>query len=209
MATDAVAFCTKAPDIRDATKKTYERILVDKVKDYFEARQKIQDRIKGAVDTTATDVTGLTRELTSDLYKIAGLILATVIGTLLDPNVTVLLGFLAALGIATYLATVIFFHLSTIKRARELSVEQNEVYIRSFGDTLRKQEVEDFVEDKRLKDANALFVNKSRWADRIYASLLVIALVLTIILFFGATQQTPSASTGAPTIGAPTQSPHP
>jgi hypothetical protein len=70
IAEDVATLCEKATEIREATKKTYDRALVGKVEDYFEARDKIQERLKTAVAETANSVIGLSREISADIYKI-------------------------------------------------------------------------------------------------------------------------------------------
>ena len=199
MVNDIPSLCRRAEDVRDAAKKTYDRTLIARVKEYFEARQKIQDRIKSAVDATATTVIGLSRDLSSDLYKIAGFILAAVVGALLKPDLSLWVGLAAAVGIAIYLLLVVFFHLSTMKRAYDLGTKQNEIYIESFQEVLSSQEIAGFKKDERLKDANSLFTEKRRWATGIYLLFLVAALIVAGIAGYRLAFPTLTQSTGTPT----------
>ena len=198
MVNDVPGLCRRAEDVRDAAKKTYDRTLIARVKEYFEARQKIQDRIKSAVDATATTVTSLSRDLSSDLYKIAGLIVGAVVGALLKPDLSLWVGLAAAVGIAIYLILVVFFHLSTMKDAYDLGTKQNEIYIGSFKDVLSDQEIAAFKKDERLEDAKSLFVERRKWATRIYLLFLVAALMVTGITGYRLARPSPSQSTGSP-----------
>lgn len=199
MVSDVPSLCRKAEDVRDAAKKTYDRTLIARVKEYFEARQKIQDRIKSAVDATATTVTGLSRDLSSDLYRIAGFILAAVVGALLKPDLSLWVGLAAAMGIAIYLLLVVFFHLSTMKRAYDLGTKQNEAYIDSFQEVLSSQETAGFKKDERLEDAKGLFVEKLNWAIRIYLLFLVVALIVAGVAGYRLACPKPIPSTGTTT----------
>ena len=182
MISDSASLCGKALEVRDATKKTYERLLIGNVKDYFESRQKIQERIKNEVDGTAKSVTGLSRDVSSDLYKLCGLVLAAAVGALLKPDLSLVVGFSVAAGIALYLGLVIWYYIPTMKWAYNLGLDQNEAYIRSFGEVLRQEEINTFICDKRLQDAKTLFSDRSEWASRIYTALFILSMVVTIVL---------------------------
>lgn len=207
LATDVATFCDKADDVRKAAKKTYESLLVDKVKDYFEARQKIQDRIRGAVDATAVVITDLSREVSSDLYKTSGLILAAVIGVLVNSSLTLWAGLLVALTIALYLVSVLRFGLPTLILAQNQREKQNEAYIKSFNEVLQQDEIDRFVNDQRLEDARSLFLNRSNWAKTIYRVILLFALLVAGLVSVRLLQQNPQSPPSPSPVATPTSAP--
>jgi hypothetical protein len=181
LAEDVHTLLLKAADIQEATKKTYERALVDKVKEYFDARQKIRQHIKSVVTETSESVISLTREVSADLYKVAGIVAGAVISVLLKPDIILWASFFGSLAITGYLSLVIFYHLSTLRRAYDLNIDQHLAYIQSYDDILRTKEVQSYLSDEKLEKAKNLYSEKSTWAVRIYAVLLFIFLVVLVI----------------------------
>ena len=181
IAVNLAALCDRAAEIRDATKKTYDRALVEKVKDYFDARHKIQERIKTAVGETASSVIGLTRDVSADLYKISGVVAGAVASALLKPDLSLWAALGASLVIAVYMSLVIFYHLATLKRAYDIRMSQHSAYIQSFKDILRTAEIQAFLSDEHLGKAQVMFSEKCKWAMAIYAAFLTIAVIFGTI----------------------------
>ena len=185
------ALCDGAGEVKDATKKTYDRALVDKTKDYFDARHKIQERIKTAVAETSGNVIDLTREVSADLYKIAGILVGAVVGAILKPDLSSWAFLGASLVIAVYLGLVILYHLATLKRTYRLRIEQHTGYIESFRDVLRAADIDNFLGDEHLGRAEAVFSSKCKQATGIYIFLLVGALVISVMSVIGLVGQGP------------------
>jgi hypothetical protein len=174
----------KAAEVRDATQKTYqERVLVERVSDYFEARHKVQERLRAATDAASTGVIELSREISGDVYKIAGVVGAAIVAALIQPDIT-LFAILAAGGVMVlYLALVLFYHLPTLQRANQLSYKGHEAGIRSFGDVLSVSELEGFLQDEQLRKAQTLLEQAIRRARTIYLGFLfVVAFILLIVI---------------------------
>jgi len=183
-AIDIESLCKRAIIIKGATKNAYDNVLVGKVRDYFDARQKIQEIIKTAIAETSNSIISLTRDVSKDLYTIAGVIAIAIIGILLKPEFNLRSAALAvSLVIAAYLCLVILYHLSTLKQAYNLQMGQRIAYIKSFENILGNKEIEIFLEDKQLTDINALFNNTLEYAYIIYVVFLAISLFVAIISF--------------------------
>lgn len=185
IAVNLTALCDRAAEIRDATKKTYDRALVERVKDYFDARHKIQERIKTAIAETSNSVISLTREVSADLYKIAGILVGAFVGALLKPDISSWAFLGASLVIAIYLSLVIFYYLATLKRTYQLRMNQHTGYIQSFRDVLRETEIDDFLSDEHLGKAQTVFSNKYKQARAIYIVFLIVALLLAVMSVLG------------------------
>ena len=181
MAVDIRALCVKATEIKEATKKTYERVLVKGVKEYFDARHKIQERIKIAVTETSEDVLNLSRDVSTDLYKITGVIVVAVTGAILKPDFSIWAAFIASIATSIYLALVIFYHLPTLKRTYAMRMEQHELYIQSFEEFLLEDEIDNFLGDKNVKKIKNMFSGRRNLALTIYYSFLVISFLVVFI----------------------------
>ncbi len=175
MAQDLDSLCQRAPEIRDATKKTYDRDLRADVKTYFDAREKVQDRIRQAVAETASAVISLTRDVSSDLYKIAGVVAAGLVGAILKPDLTLWAVLGAAMVTASYMLLVLLYHLPTVRRSYRLRMAQHDEYIQSFKDVLLPEEIKRLLADPHLKDSKFLFDRKSGWATVLYFAILLLA----------------------------------
>jgi hypothetical protein len=205
IAKDLKTLCSRAIEVKDATKKTYDRALVEKVKDYFEARHKIQERIKTAVAETSSNVIDLSRDVSGDLYKIAGVVVGAVAGALLKPDLSLWAALGASLVVAVYMALVIFYHLRTIQQAYDLRMDQHDAYIRSFEDTLRTTEIEVFLGDKHLGKSRTIFREKKEGAKRIYlcfllASLVVAFISICLLVSSGLSASSPTSPVPTPTL---------
>lgn len=182
MAASVESLCVRSTEIKEATEKVYGGVLREKVSEYFATLEKIEERLKTAVGDAATSALGLTRTVSEDLYKIAGVIAGAAIGAILKPDLSTWLGLGASLVIATYLTLVIFYHLATLGRAFGLSMDQHRRYIESFADIVGPDKTQGFLGDVHLQQAKALFENKRRWAERIYGGLLILSLLATYSL---------------------------
>ncbi len=181
-ATDVTSLCKRATAIRDATKIAYDNVLVGKVRDFFEARQKIQEIIKTAISETSNSLIGLTRDVSKDLYTIAGVIAIAIVGILLKPDFDLRNASLAvSLVIAAYMGLIILYHLNTLKQAHNLQMGQRKAYIKSFEAVLGAHEIESFLADKQLNDISALFDKTLEYAYLIYVSFLAISLFIAVI----------------------------
>jgi hypothetical protein len=188
VASNLDALCKKASDINDATKKTYDRSLSAKVEDYFQARHLIQERLKDAVEETTASVIDLSRAVSDDLYKIAGIIAAAVVGSFLEPKLTYWAALGAGIVIAFYVGLVIFYHLRTVNDSYVLKLAQHKSYIESYGDILRDDETTEFLDADHLGKAESMFNQKSKWARNIYIVFMVIAILITVIAGIGLIQ---------------------
>lgn len=179
-AEDVNTLCSKAAEVREATKKTYDRALIDKVEDYFKARQNIQERIQTAVTEVSNDAIGLSRDVSSDLYKIIGVVGLAIAGVFFKTELGLLAILMGFVVITVYLALVILYHLPTLNRAAELRKEQHKAYILSFDDVLGTKEINGFINNKNWLDASLMFSNRHRWANVIYIILLVTSVMIVI-----------------------------
>jgi F0F1-type ATP synthase assembly protein I len=184
-AENLISLCDRAGDVKDATKKTHDQALVKKIEDYFGARHKIQERIKTAVAETSSSVIDLTRDVSADLYKIAGILVGAVVGAILKPDLSSWAFLGASLVIMAYLGLVILYYLATLKRTYRLRIDQHTGYIRSFRDVLRAVEIDDFLGDEHLGKAEAVFSSKCKQATVIYTLLLIVALIIFVASVIG------------------------
>ena len=178
MANSASTLCSKALEAHEAAQKTYAVVLREKVSVYFEALTKIQDRIKTAVDKSAEGVINLSRDVSGDLYKVAGVIAGAIAGMLLKPDLGWPVALAASLVIATYLALVVFYHLGTLRRAYDLGIEQHLAFIESFDGQLGRDKIDKFRNDPHLKQAKELFAEKLEMAERVYAAFVLISMIV-------------------------------
>jgi hypothetical protein len=177
---DQETLCRKASEVEGATRKTYARALVDKVGAYFDARQKIQDRLTAAMAEASGSIIGLSRDMSSDLFKVAGVLAAATVGALLDPDITTVAALLAALVMGVYAGIVLFYHLPTLQRAYELRLAQHERYIASFKEVLRDDEWQAYLSDDQLGRARGLFAEKYRQTRWLYGIALAIAAAVVL-----------------------------
>jgi hypothetical protein len=178
---DLASLCERAAEVRDATRKSYSKALVERVARYFDAREKVQQRIGAAISETITSVTGMSRDLSGDLYKVAGILAAATAGALLDSSITTWAALLAAAVIAVYAGIVLAYHLPTLQRAFALRMKQHRAYIRSFELTLTAAEIEGYLADPRVAAAQALFDEKYARARHLYIAFLVLALLVVLL----------------------------
>lgn len=172
---DLSTLVSKAAEVEGATKQTYDRALQEKVAEYFDTRHKIQERIKTAVAEASNATLSLTREVSSDLYKMTGLILAALAGILFKPEITAEALAAVSAAITIYSLLVASLHFPTLLRTHELRLEQHRRYIRSFGDVLRPQEVEDYIADPHLRQSEKLLVRRVECARTLYFAVLLVA----------------------------------
>jgi|GEM_PF-2417333 len=177
---DLATLGTKASEVEGATRKTYQRSLTKRVEEYFQARQKIQDRLEAAVSEVAGGMLGLTREVSGDLYKVAGLSIGALVGAFLKPNLTPVALLTAGAGVAIYAFLVIALHLPTVERTAALRLEQHRSYIRSFEDVLEEVELQRFLDDPHLRDVDVLLTRKAGWARLVYLAALMVALLVAL-----------------------------
>ena len=174
-ARDLPGLCTRATEVEHATRQTYHRSLQKGVAEYFDALQQIQDRIKSAVDEMSNSVLGLTREASSDLYKVAGLSIGALVGAFLKPDLTLIALLTVAAGIALYATLVIALHLPTFDRTVEIRLKQHRSYIGSFDKVLPKPKIDAFLDDGLLRDAEELLRGKVESARWLYGIVVAIA----------------------------------
>ena len=180
MVNNALTLCSKSLDIREAARKTYAVVLRDKVSVYFDALNKIQERIKTATDKSAESAIELTRDVSGDIYKIAGVLAVAVAGALLKPDLGWPVGLAASLVIGAYLTLVIFYHLETLTRAYDLGFQQHTDYVNSFEPLLGEAKIKEFLRDGNFLDrAKHLFLNRVSAAEQLYAILLVFSMLMT------------------------------
>jgi hypothetical protein len=188
MAGNLDELCQRANDVREATKKTYDEALVEKVKGYFDARHKVQERLKTAVAETSNSVISLSRDVSSDLYKISGVIAGAVLGMFLKPDLSFWVTLVASIVIAIYLGLVIFYHLETLRLTYKLRMEQHRAYIKSFKDILIEKEINSFLSDYNFEKIQTMFFDRRSKAIAIYCIFLVLSLLVAAIsvinLFF-------------------------
>lgn len=170
--------CDKSTELWEAAKKTYAGVLRKNVDNYFAALDKIQERIKSSVDKSAEAVINLSKEVSGDLYKIAGLIAGAIAGALLKPEFGWLVALTASLVIGIYLSLVIFYYLETLRNAYDLDTLQHTAYIDSFNEILGETKIKKFQDDPHLKNAKTLFVEKLTTAQEIYTFFLILSLLI-------------------------------
>jgi hypothetical protein len=176
MVEDSAGLLRFADEVREATQKTYqERVLIERVSDYFEARHKVQERLRSATEAASSGVIDLSREVSGDIYKMAGIVGAAVVAAVIQPNITLFAVLVAFAIIAIYMGLVLFYHLPTVQRANKLNTQGHKAGIRSFEDVLSVSEVKKYLEDDQLTQAQTLLAQTMRRAMLIY-----------FVFFFGA-----------------------
>ena len=178
------ALFTKASEIQDATKKVYDKNLIHEVKDYFAARQTIQEKLRIAVRETSDNVIDLTRDVSSDVYKILGAVLAGVVSYIIKPEIGLWAILAASLTYAAYIGLAAFYHLPTIVRTNTMRILQHTKGVKSFQDILRNIEIQEVVDDKNLRDASRLFEEKVKWAGIFYKVSFAVSLLIALISVF-------------------------
>ena len=144
---NVASLCKHAKRVREATKAAYDNVLIGKVGDYFDARQKIQDMIRTSIEETSDRVIGLSQDVSKDLYTIASVIVVAIAGILLKPDFDMQKAIqVASFIIAVYLFLVISYHLSTLRQAYDLQIAQRNAYIRSFEEDLGPDEISKYLE---------------------------------------------------------------
>ncbi len=191
-ADNIATLCASASDIRAATKKTYDRTLIAKVEEYFEARQSVQERIQTAVAALTNDTITISREVSADLYKVMGVIAIAVAGSFFNKSigqVALLLGFIT---IGIYLLIVVFYHLPTLNRAAELRKSQHDAYINSFADVLTPEEVQAFLTNADWAAARTTFEKKIWWTKALYLGFCLFSFVAAVIVVVSISRSTPA-----------------
>jgi hypothetical protein len=199
MAQDVPSLCRRAVEVREATKKTYDRALVDKVGAYFNARQKIQDRINAVITETTSSTIGLSRNISEDLYKVAGVIAAAAAGVLLKPDLAGLVGPLAGLIVSGYTLIILLHQLPAFARSYDLKMQQHTAYIHSFEEVLSSAEIDKLLADKHLLKAKALFSKEYDRAQLLYVAFLLMALAAVVLILWLPSGSSPAA-TPTPTL---------
>ena len=185
MVEDPAGLIRKSEEVREATQKTYqERVLIERVSDYFEARHKIQERLRSATEAATSGLIDLSREVSGDIYKMAGIVGAAVVAAVIQPNITLFAVLVAFVIIAIYLALVLFYHLPTLQRANKLSTQGHKAGIRSFEDVLSISEVKKYLEDDQLTQAQTLLAQAMRRAMLIYFVFFFGTILILILLTF-------------------------
>lgn len=172
---DLATLCRKATELQEAVKKTYAAVLRNKVSVYFDAVNKVQERLKMAVDKSAESVISLSRDVSGDVYKVAGIIAAAISVALLKPDFGWPVALTASLVLVVYMSLVIFYHLQTLASAYNLSMQQHEDYIKSFKDALGSTTIDKYLVDPHLRNARELFTTKQSWAVTIYTWCLLLS----------------------------------
>jgi hypothetical protein len=181
MVTSDLTLCAKSAEVKEAAQKTYAVVLRDKVSIYFDALNKIQERLKEATDKSAESVINLSRDVSGDLYKIVGVLTLAAAGALLKPDLGWPVGLAASLVISTYLALVIFYYLTTLERAYHLGLDHYYSYVNSFKTLLGDTATEEFLQDENLSKAKDLFLDRTIEAEQLYAGFLFLSLIMALI----------------------------
>lgn len=181
MVTSDLTLYGKSSNVKEAARKTYAVVLRDKVSIYFDALNKIQERLKEATDKSAESVINLSRDVSGDLYKIVGVLTLAAAGALLKPDLGWPVGLAASLVISAYLALVIFYHLTTLERAYHLGLDHYSSYVNSFKPVLGETATEEFLQDKNLSKAKDLFLDRTIAAEQLYAGFLFLSLIMAFI----------------------------
>ena len=174
----------KASEIKDATQKVYDKNLIHEVKDYFVARQTIQEKLRMAVKETSDSVIDLTRDVSSDVYKILGAVLAGVVSYIIKPEIGLWAILAASLTYAAYFGLAAFYHLPTIIKTNTMRVLQHTKGVKSYQDILRNIEIQEVVDDINLKDASELFEERVNLAGIFYKVALVASLLVAALSIF-------------------------
>ena len=184
LSVDSIAsLCSRATRIREATKAAYDNVLLGKVSDYFDSRQKIQEIIRTSIDETSTSIRNLSQDVSKDLYTIAGVIAIAVAGVILKPDLELRKAVMVvSLIIAAYMFLVILYHLGTLRQAYNVQMAQRSAYIRSFEEVLGSEEIDKFLGNEQLEDINTLFNNTLDNAYLIYSLILAATLVIAFVM---------------------------
>ncbi|MGD0953835.1 MAG: hypothetical protein ABR985_15840 [Methanotrichaceae archaeon] len=171
------SICKKAKDIEGATRSSYENILLNRTKDYFDARQSVQDTINSSIKDTSDNIVTLTKETAKEVYTIAGIILLGLVGTALDPKFNIwVTTFIVSLIISAYMLLAIGYYLETLKNLQDLGTQQYSSYIKSFKDILGEKTTKDFIDNENIKKSNDMFLKKLERARSIYELILIASL---------------------------------
>jgi hypothetical protein len=183
---DIEYFCKNAEGIKEATKNGYENILLERTSDYFDARQKVQDTIKGAIKDVSDNTVTLTKETAKEVYTIFGIAVLGLIATALKPDtqniwITALI---ISLILSLYMFLILGYYLETLKEMNELRLKQHNSYIESFKDILGEIVTKDFINDENVKESNQKFLDKWSNAQSIYLAILMISLIVLCISLY-------------------------
>ncbi len=185
IAEDVVSLGKKATSIEDATRSAYDNILLGKTKEYFDAREKVQDTIKAEIKDVSESTITLAKETAKEVYTIAGLILLGLIGMALAQNtkpwVTALV---ISIILSAYMFLTIRYYLDALKKSNDLRLEQHNAFILSFRDILGEKTTEDFMENKNIKSSNLLFQDQFDDVTKIYLLILGISLLAVYISLY-------------------------
>ena len=172
---------TRANQIKTAAKKAFDNMLVSNVRDYFDTRDKIQERLRTIIEEIANSVLStLTKGVTDDVYKAAGVVALTFITAFLNPEKTLVAFRIGFAAIAAYMVIVITYYFPTLRKTLELRLDQHNQYIRSFNNVLDDTEIDKLLSDSSLESTKIVFFKKLQIAIAIY----VVALLVAVVLFF-------------------------
>jgi hypothetical protein len=203
------SFCENTKNIIDAIKSGYNDVLLKRTKEYFDARQKVQDEINDFIKDVSENTVNLTKEVAKEAYTITGVVALGIVGTILKPDLNPWMTALAiSVVILFYSHLALWYYLKTLKQSQDLKIEQSKAYIESFKDILGNIGESYFINNENIKKSNILFVEKYNRARDIYgfilcAALLVMgasALVLLITSFHPASAEQHLLSAKLPTI---------
>lgn len=118
------SFCENAKNIRDAIKSGYNDVLLKRTKEYFDARQKVQDAINDFINDVSENTVDLTKEVAKEAYTITGVVALGIVGTILKPELN---PWMTALAISTvilfYSHLALWYYLKTLKESQDLKIE--------------------------------------------------------------------------------------
>jgi hypothetical protein len=178
-------FIGKASKIGKSARASYRSYLKTKVESYFETRRKIRELIGVFAREAASEVARLTKEVNENIYKTAGLIAAAVIAALIKPNNSLLILSIGGVVVVLFLLIVLRYYLPTMLTQFKNRQEQYEDDVRSFAQVLEEDEIEEFIDDKTVKEQKELFRKKFNRAKQFYyvsIGFVVIALAVFFIV---------------------------
>ncbi|MAU11669.1 MAG: hypothetical protein CL607_17725 [Anaerolineaceae bacterium] len=183
VASDNVTLLSRAKEIQEMSKKTYDRKLVDKVAEYFNARVRIEDKLEEISSETGKVTLELTDNLTNDIYKLSGVLVIGFATALLKPDVT-LLALSASLFVAiVYILVVRYWHLPVQKQIYDLRVDERQKQLKeSFGIFLRENDIESHFSTYMDGPKNLFNEKYKQTTERYCISIVVFIVVIIVIL---------------------------
>lgn len=176
-----------ADEILSSARDQFDGLLRRNLAEYFQARQKLLDFLRGYTQEIADAVTELSGELISNLYKTLGAILGAVVAAELTNEAALVVGTTALLYFI-YVVSTLRFPVRAIHERYRLKKKEYDNHVAQLvaRDVLMKEEIERF-QGQAFEDAEAMFhryFEKTRLVYRWLAglSLLVAAASLGILL---------------------------